>query len=245
VDQHCLVAVLQTPCPHVLLAYNVPPAACLACARYRPCHVASWKIRARPDGRSWWQCHQGIFVYFNSPQPVELHGTHDGSGTVLSQEARAGATRLMATPELPYARRHELVPWAVWHHPICLEPGLRSWGHGTHGGTWAILSQEAGAGGTRGVAALELPVPGGITRCHGHVGACECTSYPSSWLRACMWGYPICRVSTKTHWSPFSSCLRYVGQFENDAPHNLMWGVSFLNGWHISLLGDINPTPTL
>jgi hypothetical protein len=42
------------------------------------------------------------------------------------------------------------------------------------------------AGTTEGVAAPELPVPGGITRCHRHVGACERTSYHLSELRTCM-----------------------------------------------------------
>jgi hypothetical protein len=51
-DCCCPAAVLQTPCPHVLLAFIVPPAACHACAWYRPCRVVSWKIRAHPDGRS-------------------------------------------------------------------------------------------------------------------------------------------------------------------------------------------------
>jgi hypothetical protein len=40
-DRRCPVVALQTPCPYVLLAFNVSPAACLACVRYRPCHVAS------------------------------------------------------------------------------------------------------------------------------------------------------------------------------------------------------------
>jgi hypothetical protein len=48
-DRRCLVAVVQTPCPHVLLAFNMPPAACLPCVQYRPCRVVSWKI---PGGRS-------------------------------------------------------------------------------------------------------------------------------------------------------------------------------------------------
>jgi hypothetical protein len=52
VDWRCPIAVLQNPCPHVLLAFNVPPTPCLACAWYQPCCVASWKIRARPNGRS-------------------------------------------------------------------------------------------------------------------------------------------------------------------------------------------------
>jgi hypothetical protein len=51
-DRRCPVAVLQAPCPHVLLAFNVPSTACLACTWYWPCRVAFWKIRARPDGRS-------------------------------------------------------------------------------------------------------------------------------------------------------------------------------------------------
>jgi hypothetical protein len=45
-----------------------------------------------------------------------------------------------------------------------------------------------------GVAAPELPVPGGIIRCPGHVGVCERTSCPSSCLSACMRGYPVSRV---------------------------------------------------
>jgi hypothetical protein len=48
----CPVVVLQTPFPHVLLAFNVSLAACLACVQYRPCHVMSWKIRTHPNGRS-------------------------------------------------------------------------------------------------------------------------------------------------------------------------------------------------
>jgi hypothetical protein len=41
VDRRYPVVVLQTPCPHVLLAFNVPPAARLVSARYQPCRVAS------------------------------------------------------------------------------------------------------------------------------------------------------------------------------------------------------------
>jgi hypothetical protein len=52
VDRHCPVAVMQTPYPYVLLAFNVLPATCLACTQYRPFHVVSWKICARPNGRS-------------------------------------------------------------------------------------------------------------------------------------------------------------------------------------------------
>jgi hypothetical protein len=51
-ERRCPVAVLQTPCPYVLLAFYVPPTAYLTCARYWPYRVASLKIRARPDGRS-------------------------------------------------------------------------------------------------------------------------------------------------------------------------------------------------
>jgi hypothetical protein len=51
-DRRCLVAVLQTPCPHVLLVFNVSPAACLTCTQYQHCCVMPWKICARPDGRS-------------------------------------------------------------------------------------------------------------------------------------------------------------------------------------------------
>jgi hypothetical protein len=49
----------------------------------------------------------------------------------------------------------------------------------TRGGTRAASSQETGAGATGGVAAPELPVSSGITRCHGHMDACEHMSYHS------------------------------------------------------------------
>jgi hypothetical protein len=88
--------------------------------------------------------------------------------------------RHVAAPELPCARRRELAPRDVWQHPSCLEPVLGSWGHGTRGGTRTAPSQEALAGAKGGVAAPELFMAGGIIRCHGHVGACERTSYPSS-----------------------------------------------------------------
>jgi hypothetical protein len=48
----CTVTVLQSPCSHVLLAFNVPPATRLVGAWRQPCRVASWKICARPDERS-------------------------------------------------------------------------------------------------------------------------------------------------------------------------------------------------
>jgi hypothetical protein len=103
-----------------------------------------------------------------------------GFKAALSQEVGARATGHVAALELPCARRRELAPRDAWQHLSCPEPGLRSWGHGTHGGTRAAPSQEAGAGATGGVAAPELPVSGGITRCHEHVGACERMSCPSS-----------------------------------------------------------------
>jgi hypothetical protein len=100
----CTVVILQSPCPHVLLAFNAPSAARLAGAQHRPCHVVPWKICARPDGKSWWSCRQWIFVYVKSPQPIEpprdtwqlrscieprggswSHGTHGGFGATLSQ----------------------------------------------------------------------------------------------------------------------------------------------------------------
>jgi hypothetical protein len=86
----------------------------------------------------------------------------------------------MAAPDPSYVRRRELAPQDAWQHPSCPEPGLRSWGHETHGGTRAVPSQEAGAGAMGGVAALELPVSDGITWCHGHVDTCERTSCPLS-----------------------------------------------------------------
>jgi hypothetical protein len=76
-----------------------------------------------------------IFVYFHSPQPVELYGTRGGSGAALRQEAEAGATRHMVAMELPCTRRRELAPRDVWQHRNCPEPRLRSWGHGTRDGT--------------------------------------------------------------------------------------------------------------
>jgi hypothetical protein len=69
----------------------------------------------------------------------------------------------MAAPELPRARRQELTSRDAWQHPSCPEPGLESWGHATCDGTRAAPIQEAGAGATGGVMALELPVPDGIT----------------------------------------------------------------------------------
>jgi hypothetical protein len=64
-----------------------------------------------------------IFVYFNNPQPVELHGTHGGSGVTLSQEAGVGATGHVTVLELPQAKRRELEPWDMWLPQSCLEPG--------------------------------------------------------------------------------------------------------------------------
>jgi ribosomal protein L35AE/L33A len=92
-----------------------------------------------------------------------------------------------------------LEPWDTWRIQSNPKLGGGSWSHGTSGGSRAALRQEVGAGATgyvvalelhcarrwelaprRGVAAPELPMSGGITRCHGHVGACEHTSYPLS-----------------------------------------------------------------
>jgi hypothetical protein len=39
-DWRCPIAVLQTPCSHVLSAFNVPLAACLVCAWYWPYRMA-------------------------------------------------------------------------------------------------------------------------------------------------------------------------------------------------------------
>jgi hypothetical protein len=94
--------------------------------------------------------------------------------------AGAGATGHVVAPELLHARRWELALRVTWQHPSCPEPGLESRGCRTLGGTRAALSQEVGAGSTGGVAAPELPMLGGITRCHGHVGTCDRMSCPSS-----------------------------------------------------------------
>jgi hypothetical protein len=112
------------------------------------------------------------------------------------------------------------VPQDAWQHPSCPEPGLRSSGHGTHGGPRAALRQGSGAGATRGAAAPELPVPGGITQCYGHVGVCERTSCPSSQLGACMQRYPVCRVSTMGKRS--KPCFYYVPMFSFCRPILLM-----------------------
>jgi malate synthase len=87
--------------------------------------------------------------------------THGDSGAALCHKAGADATGRMAAPELPRAGTRELGPRDMWLPR-------------------AALSQEARAGATGSVVAPELPVSGGITQCHGHVGACERTSCPSS-----------------------------------------------------------------
>jgi hypothetical protein len=45
----CAGVILQSACPHVLLAFNTPPAASLAGAHHRPCHVVPWKICTCPN----------------------------------------------------------------------------------------------------------------------------------------------------------------------------------------------------
>jgi hypothetical protein len=122
----------------------------------------------------------------------------------------------VATLELPWDRRRELEPrdtWRLRSYPV-LWGG--SWRHRTCGSTWATPSQDSRSGATGHVVALELPwakkrelVPQEVwrhlsararwhNRCHGHVSVCECMSCPSSWLRACKRGYPVCRVPTIT-----------------------------------------------
>jgi hypothetical protein len=76
---HCRNPVV--PCSHIWLAFNVLPASHLAGVRRRACHLASWKIRARPDVRLWWLCRRGIFVYLNSPQPIVRSYPVPGGGS--------------------------------------------------------------------------------------------------------------------------------------------------------------------
>jgi hypothetical protein len=68
----------------------------------------------------------GLFVHFNSPQPVELLGTHGCTGAALSQEVVARATGHITALKLPCAKRWELAPWDAWQHPSYPEPGLGS-----------------------------------------------------------------------------------------------------------------------
>jgi hypothetical protein len=75
--------------PHVLHAHGIG----LVVWRLGRYAYAQWEITmAMPCG---------IFIYVNSPQLVELHGTRGGSRAALSQEAGAGAMGHVATPELP------------------------------------------------------------------------------------------------------------------------------------------------
>jgi hypothetical protein len=66
----------------------------------------------------------------------------------------------MAAPELTLAGRGEPAPRDTWWHPSYPEPRGRSRCHGTHGGTRAAPSWEAGADATGRVMAPELPQAG-------------------------------------------------------------------------------------
>jgi hypothetical protein len=68
----------------------------------------------------------------------------------------------VVAPKLSYARTRELAPRDVWQHPNSLsgDSGAGATRHMV--APLAALSQEAGADATGGVAAPELPVPGGI-----------------------------------------------------------------------------------
>jgi hypothetical protein len=132
-DQLCVasgsVLLLQPcnlPCPHILLAFNVPPAARLAGAW---CQVVVKRLRRYAhsskgdnDGHA-----RGISVYFNSTKTVGpsrgtwrpqnypglgsgSHKTRGGPGAAPGWAAGAGAAEHVAVPELPRAGQRELEP---------------------------------------------------------------------------------------------------------------------------------------
>jgi hypothetical protein len=101
---------LAAPCPHVLSVFNVSPAACIACVRYQPCCRDALKDTRRSQWEIMMVISPGIFAYFNTSHPVELHRARGGFGAVLSQEAGAEASGHVVAPKLSCARRWELAP---------------------------------------------------------------------------------------------------------------------------------------
>jgi hypothetical protein len=108
------------------------------------------------------------------------HGTCGSTGAHLGREARSRAEERVMAPELNSARRRGTGPRATWEHRSSPQQGGEVRGHGTRGGSRAHLCTEVWSVSTACVAA------------HG------CTSYSLSKLRACMQGYPIFKVPTKT-----------------------------------------------
>jgi hypothetical protein len=132
--------ILQSACPHVLLVFNVSPAALLADAQCRPCHVALWKIRARPDGDHDGHVVRGYLFTLMAHSLLNPHGSHGGSGVALNRE-------------------RELEPWDTWRLWSCYEPGGGSWNHGTRGGSRAAhLALRPAYGGTRSSGYRQWPL---------------------------------------------------------------------------------------
>jgi hypothetical protein len=120
-DRRCLVTVLHTLCLHVLLAFNVLLTACLACALYRSCRVASWKIRKWPDVRSWWQCHRGIIIYFSSPQLPWRQLPPPGSGQLWCRHVSHGPSSWVPARGSLDAATRPVTPAPVSWHRTALE----------------------------------------------------------------------------------------------------------------------------
>jgi hypothetical protein len=93
-------------------------------------YLLPWPTTRRAPQDTWW-----LWSYPEPEGGSWSHGTHDGSGAALSQEAGAGATGCMATPELPRARTQEFRTWDTWRPPSCPETGLGSWCHKRCSGT--------------------------------------------------------------------------------------------------------------
>jgi hypothetical protein len=105
-------------------------------------------------------------------------GTRGSAGAHLSKEARSRATKHVAAPELTSARRRGSELRNTWRRRSSPQQGGEVWGHGTHGGSGAHFYREVWFEATTYVAAR---------------GYASCSL---SWLRACMWGYPVFRVPT-------------------------------------------------
>jgi hypothetical protein len=109
------------------------------------------------------------------------HGTRGSAGAYLDREARPGAEKHVAAPELNSTRRRGLGPRATWQHRSSPKQGGEVRGRGTRGGSGAHLCREVWSEGTTCVVAR------------------GCTPCSLSWLRACMREYPVFRVPTKAH----------------------------------------------
>jgi hypothetical protein len=103
----CAGPVLQLAWPHVsLVAFNGLPAAHLAGARRRPCHVARSKIRmSAPMEIKMVGSAGDICFYFNCSQPVEpTPGPRGSSRAALRREAEAIAQGTCGGPGAPLSR---------------------------------------------------------------------------------------------------------------------------------------------